>query len=260
MLNIAIQAARAAADIILQTNRDITVETKQRSDYVTNVDRLSEAAIIDVVRSNYPDHKILAEESSRDDTTVGYRWIIDPIDGTTNFIHGLPVFSISIAVEKDGEIIIGVIYDMTRDEMFYAEHGKGAFLNGKPIQVTSLQKPEFALLATGFPFKQKHFIELYLKSFALLFQKVSAIRRLGSAAIDMAYLACGRVDGFWEIGLSPWDIAAGSLIIREAGGIISDFSGDDNYLKTGNVIASNTLLHPVLFETIRNVFKGTIDK
>lgn len=260
MLKTAILAAKTAAEIIragAQNQENLIFEQKQRADYVTRTDIASEKAIIEVIKSRFPDHGIFAEEGQKD-THVGYRWLIDPLDGTTNFVHQVPVYSISIALEHDGELVLGVVYDVNRDELFYAERGDGAYLNDQAISVSPLTNPELALLGTGFPFKQKDKIDLYLKSFAQLFKRVSAIRRLGSAALDLAYVACGRFDGFWELGLSPWDMAAGSLIIQEAGGKVSDFEGKPYFLNTGNIIAANPALFPLMVSIIDQVFTKEI--
>jgi len=259
---IAVKAARHAGELLMKSFGKLTheqIETKKKFDFVTEVDKASEQLVIDLIKSHFPDHKFYAEETRRDESG-GYRWIIDPLDGTTNYIHGMPVFSVSIGLEHDSDVILGVVYDPTRDELFYAEKGKGAFLNDIPIHVSKIAKPEFALLATGYPFRLKDYIDLYQESFKQLFSKVSGVRRAGSAAIDLCYIACGRYDGFWELGLNAWDIAASYVILREAGGTITDFGGTDDVMKTGNTIASNTLLHDVILETVRNVFAGHVEK
>ena len=263
MKQTAIEAARLAADIQLKHLGSITggkVDHKRQFDFVTHVDRESENAIIDLIRKRFPDHAIFAEESAKDEAVGDYRWIIDPLDGTTNYIHAYPVFSVSIALEFKGEIILGVIFDPTRNDLFHAEKGKGAFLNDEHIRVSEISDPGHCLLATGFPFRSKEYLDLYLESFKRLFLKMSGIRRLGSVALDFAYLACGRCEGFWEIGLSPWDIAAGSLIIHEAGGTITDFSGGNEHIWTGNVVASNGKIHDYILKVVNDVFGGTITK
>ncbi|MBN1465307.1 inositol monophosphatase [candidate division KSB1 bacterium] len=259
---VAIKAARAAGDIIMANVGTLTradIETKSRSDFVTTVDKKSEECIINIIYDHFPDHKIYAEESLRQ-AAGGYRWIIDPLDGTTNYIHGVPIFSVSIGVQYKGDIILGVVYDPTRDELFYAEKGEGAFLNGRTIRVSSLEQPELALLATGYPFRMKEHLDLYQESFKRLFLQVSGIRRAGSAAIDLCYVACGRFDGFWELGLHAWDIAAACIILAQAGGQMTDFDGGESMLETGNTIASNGKLHPVLLRTIKDVFNGVLDR
>ena len=251
-----VKAARRASQIINRATHDIEhlkITTKQHSDYVTEVDKAAEAAIIDVLREAYPEYGILAEESGQ---TVGegegndYQWIIDPLDGTTNFIHGLPQYSVSIGLTYRGQLNQAVVYDVTRNEMFTASKGGGAFLNERRIRVTKCLKLENAMLGTGFPYRVFEHVDAYMGVFKELAQRASGIRRPGSAALDLAYVAAGRYDGFWEIGLSPWDIAAGSLLITEAGGLISDLSGGENYLKTGNVIAGTPKIFAQLLQVV----------
>jgi len=259
---VAIEAARAAGVIIMNnygTITDAQIETKKKFDFVTGIDKESEARIIDIIHRHYPQHKIYAEETIQQQSG-GYRWIIDPLDGTTNYIHGVPIFSVSIGLELDSKLILGVVYDPNQDDMFYAEKGKGAFLNDEPIQVSPITQPDMALLATGYPFEMKEYIDLYQESFKRLFHNASGIRRAGSAAMDLCYIACGRYDGFWELGLQAWDLAAGSLILQQAGGKITDFGGGHAVLRTGNTIASNSHLHDFLLDAIQNVFAGVIDK
>lgn len=259
---VAEEAALAASEILMRSYGKLThsqIETKTKHDFVTQVDKESEECIIRVIRAAFPEHKFYAEESLRQNKG-GYRWIIDPLDGTTNYIHGMPVFSISIGLEQDGEIILGLVYDPTRREMFYAEKGGGAFLNDEPIRVSNLEQPELALLATGYPFRIKEYLDLYQQTFSRLFHQVSGIRRAGSAAIDLCYVACGRFDGFWELNLNAWDIAASYVILEEAGGRITDFSGGHAVLATGNTIASNSHLHEMLLTAVREVFAGVVDK
>ena len=235
------------------------INSKMRFDFVTKIDTASEELIVDMIRLAFPDHTFLAEESHRDEGG-DYRWIIDPLDGTTNYIHAVPIFSVSIALQIRGEMALGVVYDPTRDELFYGEKGGGAFLNGRPIHVSTIKNPEAALLATGYPFRVKHLLELYQHSFNRFFTQVSGIRRAGSAALDLCYVACGRFDGFWELDLKPWDIAAAAVILGEAGGLLTDFAGGGDVLRTGNTVASNGRLHPMMMEIIRDVFAGKIDE
>ncbi len=236
------------------------INTKQASDFVTRIDRESEQIILDTIKKKFADHHFLAEESVRKDAAGEHRWIIDPLDGTTNFIHGYPVFSVSIALEVKNEVILGLVYDPLRDEIFSAEKGKGAFLNGKPVRVSSVSDLMNSLVATGFPFRRKDLIDPYLSLFKNIFYKVSDIRRAGSAALDLASLASGRCDCFFEIGLSPWDIAAGGILIKEAGGIITDFGGGTDYLLTGNIVAATPALHKEILQEVKGVFSGAIDK
>jgi len=258
-LIVAMEAAQEAGKIIKErigTITDNEITQKSISDYVTEVDVLSEKTIIAHIKNHFPEHQIMAEESSNDYKKAEYLWIIDPLDGTTNFIHGFPVFAISIALMKKGEIVLGVVYDPLKNELFYAEQGSGAFLNGKRIHVSSIKEPAFSLIATGFPFRNKQFIPSYIKIFQSLLYSVSDLRRAGAAAIDLAYVACGRVDGFFEFALSPWDIAAGTVLIKEAGGVVSDFEGGQTYLKTGHIVAGNPVIHPFLIKKINEVLKN----
>lgn len=262
-LNTAIRAAKLAGQFILDNLGRISkneVDIKKASDFVTRVDKESEKIIIDSIKESFPDHFFLAEESVKEDKTEEYRWIIDPLDGTTNYIHQYPVFSVSIAQEYKREVILGVIYDPLREELFTAEKGKGAFLNKQPIKVSEVSSLKDSLITTGFPFRRKELIDLYLNLFQNVFLKVSDLRRAGSAALDLAYLACGRCEGFFEIGLSPWDIAAGEILIKEAGGVITDFGGGNEHLSTGNVVAGIPIIHGELLREIKNVFAGVIDK
>lgn len=262
-LGTAFRAALFAGEHILKNLGKISkedIDTKQASDFVTRVDRESEQIILDTIRKKFPDHHFLAEESIRKDAAGEYRWIIDPLDGTTNFIHGYPVFSVSIALELKSEIIMGLVYDPLRNEIFTAEKGRGTFLNGKPVRVSSVPDLSNSLVTTGFPFRRKDLIDPYLRLFKNIFYKVSDIRRAGSAALDLASLAAGRCDCFFEIGLGPWDIAAGSILIKEAGGIITDFGGGNDYLLTGNTVTATPLLHAEILKEVKKVFRGRIDK
>jgi myo-inositol-1(or 4)-monophosphatase len=255
-LNIMVKAARRASQIINRASHDVehlTITTKQHSDYVTEVDKAAEAAIIEVLREAYPDYGILAEESgiaAGEGAGSEYQWIIDPLDGTTNFIHGFPQYAISIALTHKGQLNQALIYDPTRNEMFTASKGGGAFLNERRIRVTKCLKLENALIGTGFPFRVFDHIDAYMAIFKDLTQRTSGIRRPGSAALDLAYVACGRLDGFWEFGVLPWDIAAGCLLISEAGGLVSDLSGAENHLKTGNLIAGTPKIFAQLLQLI----------
>jgi myo-inositol-1(or 4)-monophosphatase len=262
-LDTAIKAARLAGQVIVNHLGKISkmdIGLKQASDFVTSVDKESEKVIIDTIKEHFSDHHFLAEESLKEFGNGKYRWIIDPLDGTTNYIHSYPVFSVSIALEFEGGLVLGVILDPLRNELFWAEKEAGAFLNGNPIKVSEVSTINESLITTGFPFRSKEMIDPYLKLFKNLFLKVSDLRRAGSAALDLAYLACGRCDGFFELGLSPWDIAAGSLLITEAGGLITDFGGGPHYLMTGNIIAGNPSVHGEILGEVKKVFKGTIDK
>lgn len=257
-LLVAIESARLAGKIIKEKIGTIgkdDITQKSISDYVTDVDIYSERTIIEYIKKYFPEHQIMAEESSNNYRKAEYLWIIDPLDGTTNFIHGFPVVAVSIALMYKGELTVGVVYDPTRDELFYAEKGSGAFLNGERIKVSFLTEPTLALIATGFPFRNKQYVDSYLKIFRELLYSVSDLRRPGAAAIDLAYVACGRVDGFFEFALSAWDIAAGTVLIKEAGGVVTDFEGGESYLKTGNIVAGNPFIHPFLVEKIKKALE-----
>lgn len=261
-LDVAVRAARHAQGIILGNLGKLSssdVGRKQSSDFVTRVDRESEKAIIETIRGAFPNHLFIAEESAQEAPEGKHRWIIDPLDGTTNYIHQYPVFSVSIALEYDGELVLGVVLDPVREELYTAEKGRGAFLNGKPIRVSGVSSFSDALIATGFPFRQKERTDLYLKAFKNVFLRTSGLRRAGSAAIDLAYVASGRCDGFFELGLAPWDMAAGDVIIREAGGVVTDFGGGQGHVWTGNVVAGNPSVHQELLGEIRKAFAGVID-
>ena len=240
ILNNAVKAVRRAASIINRaaTQLDlVTVQTKSHNDFVTEVDRAAEAAIIGVLRETYPDHAILAEESGLSGGESEYCWIIDPLDGTTNFIHDFPQYAISVALARNNVVEHGVVYDPVRNELFTASKGSGAFLNDRRIRVSKRTRLSESLIGTGFPFSQNEHLEAYINTFRELATHTAGMRRPGAAALDLAWLAAGRVDGFWEFGLQPWDVAAGALLVQEAGGLISDFAGESNYLESGRCIA-----------------------
>ncbi len=251
-----VNAARRASKIINRAALDIEhlqVTTKRQSDFVTEVDKAAEAAIIEVLRDAYPDYGILAEESGEALGRGGgseYQWIIDPLDGTTNFIHGFPQYAISIALAHRGQLIQAAVYDPGRNELFTASKGGGAFLNERRIRVSKCLKLESALIGTGFPYRIYDHIDAYLAIFKELARKTAGIRRPGAAALDLAYVACGRFDGFWEFGLSPWDMAGGVLLITEAGGLVGDLAGNESYLESGNLIAGNPRVFAQLLQVI----------
>ncbi|PMJ93103.1 inositol-1-monophosphatase [Vibrio sp. 10N.261.55.A7] len=243
MLNIAIRAARKAGNHIaksLENPDKIESTLKGTHDFVTNVDREAEALIIDTIKSSYPDHSIVAEENGliegRDNDV---QWIIDPLDGTTNFVKGIPHFAVSIAVRINGKTEVACVYDPMLNELFTAQRGAGAQLNNGRLRVNPLKDLNGAILATGFPYKQKQHSESYFKIMSALFVDCADFRRTGSAALDLCYLSAGRVDGFFELGLKPWDLAAGELIARESGAILTDFSGGTDYMKSGNTVGSS---------------------
>lgn len=252
MLNIAIRAARNAGSVIVRSIQHVEhldVTTKGRNDFVSDVDRLAEHEIINTIHKSYPEHAILAEESGQqgDNDTV---WVIDPLDGTTNFLHGFPHYCVSIAVIVRGKIEHGVIYDPLREELFTASKGAGAKLNDRRLRVTKRKELAGGLLGTGFPFKYPQHLTSYLDTFNTLFSQVADVRRGGSAALDLAYVAAGRLDGYWEIGLQKWDLAAGVLLIEEAGGVVSDFVGGDDYFEHGNLVVGNLAIQKRMLESI----------
>lgn len=252
-LNIAIKAARRAGQIINRASLDIgqlKISNKQQNDFVTEVDRSAEAAIIDTLREAYPAHAILAEETGRSGPQDSeYQWIIDPLDGTTNYIHGFPQYAVSIALSHKGTLTQAVVYDPGRNELFTATKGAGAYLNDKRIRVARRDRLEEALIGTGFPYRVFDHVDAYLEIFKEMIRRTAGVRRPGAASLDLAYVACGRLDGFWEFGLSPWDMAAGALLITEAGGLVADLAGEPNYLATGNIIGGT----PKVFSQILQV-------
>jgi myo-inositol-1(or 4)-monophosphatase len=256
MLNTAVKAARRAGGIIGRASLDlgqIQVSVKQQNDFVTEVDRAAEAVIIDTLREVYPSHAILAEESGRsgDCDNAEFQWIIDPLDGTTNFIHGFPQYAVSIALTHKGVLTHAVVFDPNRNELFTASKGAGAFLNDKRIRVSKRAKLDESLLGTGFPYRMFDHADTYLAIFKELTRRSAGIRRPGSASLDLAWLAAGRIDGFWEFGLAPWDMAAGALLILEAGGLVSDLAGESNYLETGNIVGGTPKVFNQLLQTIQ---------
>jgi myo-inositol-1(or 4)-monophosphatase len=253
MVTIAVRAAREAGRVITRNfNRvdRLTIADKGRNDFVTEVDRNAEAAIIEVLREKYPHHAILAEESGAH-TGNEFEWVIDPLDGTTNFLHGLPQFAVSIALKVKGRLEIAVVYDPISEEMFTASRGEGALLNDHKIRVGNRKNLDGALLGTGLPYRDFRFMDNYLGMLKDLAQDTAGIRRPGSAALDFAYVACGRTDGFWELGLKEWDFAAGALLVREAGGMVTDIAGGERFLETGNVIAGGLKVHNAMLRRIR---------
>ena len=252
MLNIAVKAARRAGNIISRATRNldiVAVREKAANDFVSEVDREAEQAIIRTLREAYPDHAILAEESGASGESE-HQWIIDPLDGTTNFIHGFPHYAVAIALRHRGVVTQGVIYDPSRNDLFTATRGSGSYLNDQRLRVSKRANVKSSLLGTGFPFRQVEHIDAYLAVLRDMMKGATGVRRAGSAALDLAYVAAGRLDGFWEFGLSPWDIAAGALMITEAGGMVSDLAGESNYLETGNVVAGTPKVFVELLNAI----------
>ena len=255
LLGVALEAARDAARVI----RDATVdreklvwETKGRSDFVSEVDKASEREIAATIKRRLPSASVLGEELTPTGLTQkGIVVIADPLDGTTNFLHGYPEYSVSIAVARDGALRAGVVLNVARDEEFTARRGAGAFLNGKRIKVSTLREPGRALIGTGFPFKTLEKLPLYVEQFSLVMRGTAGIRRAGSAALDLSNVACGRFDAFWELVLAPWDVAAGILMVQEAGGIITDLGGNAPDLHAEAFVAGNPAMHAWLLQTVR---------
>ncbi|KUG23441.1 inositol-1-monophosphatase [hydrocarbon metagenome] len=233
-------------------NNTHKIQYKGDIDIVTEADKMSEDLIIEEIKRNFPDHGILSEESPAITGTGKLRWIIDPLDGTTNYAHGYPVFCVSIALENEGVVVLGIIYDPMREDMFVAERGEGAYLNNKKINVSSVKDISRSLLATGFPYDIRESKNNNLDYFNKMAVRVQAIRRAGAAALDLAYLAAGRFDGFWELKLKPWDTAAGCLMVTEAGGVISDIAGQKWHLQSSNLLASNGLIHDQMIDILKD--------
>jgi myo-inositol-1(or 4)-monophosphatase len=255
MLNIAIKAARAAGSIINRAALDLEVlkiGSKGPNDYVSEVDRAAENAIIQILLEAYPGHAILAEESGREHGAKHseYTWIIDPLDGTTNFLHGFPVYAVSIGLAYRGQVQQGVVYDPTRNDLFFASKGRGAFLNDRRLRVSKRTRISDALIGTGFPFRKGDNFKRYVKMFEEVMQSCSGLRRPGAAALDLCYVAAGYYDGFFETGLNPWDVAAGSLIITEAGGLIGNFTGESDFLNQREVVAGNPKVYGQLVQIL----------
>ena len=255
MLNTAVKAARKAGSIITRASSEIdrlTVRRKQHNDFVSEVDHAAEEAVIRTLREAYPSHAFLGEEGGASSPAAGseYLWIIDPLDGTTNFLHGFPQYCVSIALKHKGVLQQAVVYDPSRNELFTATRGAGAFLNDRRIRVSATDKFEDSLIGTGFPFREFAHFDDYLRMFAAVTRRVAGVRRPGAAALDLAWVAAGRMDGFWEMGLSPWDMAGGALLVREAGGMVSDFEAGEGFLESGRIVAANPKVFSTLLEAI----------
>jgi myo-inositol-1(or 4)-monophosphatase len=256
LLDIAVFAAAAGARVIEDAvggRATLVWEEKGSADFVTEVDKAAESAIVDVVRMQCPEATIVGEELSPEGSleSRGTSFIVDPLDGTTNFLHGYPEYSISIAVTLGPELVAGVVRNLTKEETFTATRGGGAFVNGQPISVSREADPARALIGTGFPFKRHDLLEQYARQFIQVSRHTAGIRRAGSAALDLSNLACGRFDGFWELVLAPWDIGAGILMVREAGGIVTDLDGAAKSISHGSVVAGNPRIHPWLLQTVQ---------
>jgi myo-inositol-1(or 4)-monophosphatase len=260
MLNVAIKAARAAGVIINRAALDVEsvrVSQKMANDFVTEVDQASENIIIDTLLTAYPDHGILAEESgqTRGNTQSEHVWIIDPLDGTTNFIHGFPFYCISIALQSKGRIEQAVVYDPTRNDLFTSTRGRGAFMNDRRLRVSKRIRLQECLISTGFPFRPDDDYAAYLKLMSEVMKRTAGLRRPGAAALDLAYVAAGFCDGFFETGLHPWDMAAGSLLITEAGGLVGNFTGDADYLHQRECMAANPKIYAQLVTLLQKYSK-----
>lgn len=256
MLNIAVEAAVEAGKFLKYNVGKIkNIERKkgQETNLVTEIDKQSEALIIKKIHQHFPSHDILGEESGAHELKSEYRWIIDPLDGTTNYTHGVPIYSVTIGIEYKKEIIAGVIYDPNADELFSAEKGQGAFLNGKKIRVSSTDQLINSLLVTGFPYNVKENPDQVVDHFVRFLPVAQGIRRLGSAALDLAYVACGRFDGYWEVFLNPWDKAAGIILVKEAGGMVTTFTGSEtDIVYTANTLATNGLIHKDMLHILQH--------
>lgn len=253
MIGFAVKAARRAGDIINRAADNIDrlkIRHKAQNDLVSEVDRTAEKAIVESLQKVYPDHAFLCEESGK----IGesdFEWIIDPLDGTTNFLHQLPIYAVSIALSYKKQLQVGVIYDPSRNDLFTASRGEGAYLNEKRIRVSKRDKLIDSLIGTGFPFRENDDIDQYTKIFKSFALNTSGIRRPGAASLDLASVAAGRLDGFWESGLSPWDMAAGVLMITEAGGLVGDYTGENSYMETGEILAGNPKIFVQMLKTLR---------
>lgn len=258
LLNIAVSAARQAGEIIVRHMEQVEhlqITAKSNNDYFSEVDIKAEQAIINAIRKAYPDHSILAEESGSQEGNEETVWIIDPLDGTTNYLHGFPFFCVSIAIKIKNRVEHGVIYDPIRHECFSASRGRGARLNDRRLRVSKQTQLNASVIGTGCTVRNGAIHPKYLPTFEALVDKCAAMRRTGSAALDLAYIASGRLDGFWQFGLKPWDVAAGALLIREAGGLISDMQGGDDFLKTGDVVAGTPKVFKSILQTIAPAIK-----
>jgi myo-inositol-1(or 4)-monophosphatase len=255
-LETAVEIARESGALLAKMfDRHIPFELKGDFDLVTEADRASERLIIERLKTHFPSHGIVAEEGGGHETTSGFRWYVDPLDGTTNFAHGFPCFNTTLALEQAGELIAGVVYDPIRDEMFTAERGSGAYLNHRRIKVSGARRLEESLVATGFPSRKRH-LNINIYFYHQLAMATHGVRRCGSAAIDLAYVACGRLDAFWEFGLNPWDMAAGRLLVEEAGGRCSGMRGEPHQLRGPDLLADNGSIHDETLALFSEIFRG----
>jgi len=253
MLNTAVKAARRAGKVIMRYANQLdrlTIESKGRNDFVSQVDREAEAEIIEVIRRAYPGHAFLAEETGRRGDGE-FLWIIDPLDGTTNYLHGYPQYAVSIGLHHQGKPSQAVVFDPLKNELYTASRGAGAQLNDRRMRVSGVTQFSNALLATGFPFRDMEHLEVFIDTFRAVLPQVSGVRRAGSASLDLAHVACGRLDGFWEFGLSPWDMAAGCLLVEEAGGLVGDFAGGKSQIETGRVVVGSPKIYAEILRAIQ---------
>ncbi len=248
-------AREAGALLVNYFEKRVSFELKGEFDLVTEADRASEKLIVERLRGHFPQHAIVAEESGSHEGSSEYRWYVDPLDGTTNFAHGFPMFNVTLALEQAGELIAGLVYDPLREEMFFSERGSGAYLNHRRIHVSKTARLEVALLATGFPSRKRH-LNVNVHFYHQMAMITHGVRRAGAAALDLAYVACGRLDGFWEFSLNPWDVAAGILIVREAGGVSSDMKGQPVNLCGPSIVADNGLIHDQTIELFGEIFSN----
>ena len=254
MLNTAVKAARKAGSLITRASFDLdklTIRSKRQNDFVSEVGHAAEEAIIATLKDAYPSHGLLAEESGERDAKADYVWVIDPLDGTTNFLHGVPQYCVSIALVHKEAIQHAVVFDPNRNELFTASKGGGAYLNDRRIRVSRTDKLQDALVSTGFPFKEMGHLDDYMRMLRTLMQTCSGIRRPGAAALDLAWVAAGRTDAFWELGLSPWDMAAGALLVREAGGLVGDLDGNEQFMQTGRIVAANGKIFSAMLNALK---------
>lgn len=253
LVAIALQAAQAGGAVLQEyAHRHVTITRKGPIDLLTEADTLAEQVIVDTIRAAYPDHRILAEERAREQTEASpYQWIIDPLDGTTNFAHGFPIYNVSIGLEYDGTCVLGVVYDPTRKEQFVAWQHGGATLNGRPIRPSNIQQLDDALLVTGFAYDVRTSPDNNLEEFCRFTLRAQGVRRTGSAALDLCYVACGRFDGFWERKLKPWDTAAGIVIVQEAGGVVTNWSGEPFSIYDKHILASNGKIHQAMIDVLQ---------
>lgn len=257
ILSTAQEAALQAGKILLDNFGKVSkqdIRKKAATDFISFVDETSEKKIIEIIHSTFPDHSVFAEEGGFVENKSDYLWIIDPLDGTTNYLNSIPVFAISIALQKNDEIVFGLVYDPFHKDLFYAQKEGGTYHNNKIVKVSQTTNLDNSFIATGFPFKNKHIIKDYLAVFQNIFNSCIGMRRMGAAAIDLAYVACGHFDAFWEVGLAPWDIAAGKILVKEAGGNVTDFWNNGNYKDTAYILATNSKIHQSLGNIIRDGF------